>query len=307
MIQYVNSIGAAPRARRSPPVGPAVTTRAVAHHGRAPYLFPLGVMADRGSAPTVGAGDASVPPESGTRDDEGFHWLVGGGAPSGEPESAAVEDLVAMAAHDLNGVLGSILALAESSRERGDAAARAADLDDIADASRAAIDLVGVLAQAVGPSPIGSVTSPVEPIVRRAVRLAVWKQRRAASAAVEPTIDVEGDGGQVACRPVDLLRVVLNLVTNALEAGERGVPVQVALRLRTRAGEICLEVSDDGAGIAPAALERVSQPYVTTKEGGAGLGLAVVAAGATALGGRLGVRSEVGIGSTFRLVLPRAA
>lgn len=110
-----------------------------------------------------------------------------------------------------------------------------------------------------------------------------------------------------------LRQVLSNLVTNAVKFTRRG---EVVVRLSLDGGPgsatdtLCLEVADDGIGIAPAVLDRIfepfSQAYATTARefGGTGLGLVIARRITELLGGRLTVRSEEGVGSTFRVYLP---
>ncbi|WP_437591917.1 ATP-binding protein [Sorangium sp. So ce1000] len=108
-----------------------------------------------------------------------------------------------------------------------------------------------------------------------------------------------------------LAQVFLNLIVNAAQAIPEGLAEQNEIELSTRfdaEGSVVVEVRDTGAGIAPEALERIFDPFYTSKESGEGLGLglAICHAIVTALGGRIEVDSRPGKGSTFRLVLPAA-
>ena len=67
--------------------------------------------------------------------------------------------------------------------------------------------------------------------------------------------------------------MLLNLVRNGLEAMPEGGRLVIAARRAT--GGVALSVSDDGPGIAATDLERMFEPYFTTKAGGTGLGLAI--------------------------------
>src|SRR5581483_3742517 len=102
-----------------------------------------------------------------------------------------------------------------------------------------------------------------------------------------------------------LRQIVINLLTNAFDAVERGG--QVALGASCEADDVLVSVTDTGAGIAPEDLRRIFEPFYTTKGRGkgTGLGLAICRELAAALGGSITVRSAQGEGSTFVVRLPR--
>ncbi len=102
-----------------------------------------------------------------------------------------------------------------------------------------------------------------------------------------------------------LMRVVTNLVGNAIKFTPRGGSVGV--QVRDWGAEIELRVTDTGEGIAADALPRIFDPYRQAHAGrnGSGLGLAVVKGFVDAHGGRVVVESEVGKGSVFVVTLPR--
>ncbi len=87
-----------------------------------------------------------------------------------------------------------------------------------------------------------------------------------------------------------------------------GVPEAVARGVGRAGDYVSIEVSDTGAGIAQADLERIFDPFFSTKGvgQGAGLGLSMVFGFAKQSGGSVDVRSEEGSGTTFRIFLPRA-
>jgi two-component system, NtrC family, nitrogen regulation sensor histidine kinase NtrY len=101
-----------------------------------------------------------------------------------------------------------------------------------------------------------------------------------------------------------VLQVLLNLVRNALDAMPSGGTLRVEARREDEG--VGFEVSDTGAGIAPDDLDRIFEPYFTTKESGTGLGLAIARRIAEEHGGRLEARSERGAGAAFTLWLPAA-
>jgi signal transduction histidine kinase len=67
---------------------------------------------------------------------------------------------------------------------------------------------------------------------------------------------------------------------------------------------VAIEVEDSGVGIPPAVVDRVFNPFFSTKESGTGLGLALTHKIIEDHGGSIDVRSTPGVGTTFRLVLP---
>ena len=99
-----------------------------------------------------------------------------------------------------------------------------------------------------------------------------------------------------------VLQVVGNLISNAFEATPDGGTV--SLELAQRNGSVHVSVEDSGPGIPEEKRERLFRPFVSETGGGTGLGLAIAKELSTALGGSLELRSEVGKGSRFELVLP---
>jgi signal transduction histidine kinase len=106
-------------------------------------------------------------------------------------------------------------------------------------------------------------------------------------------------------------QVLLNLIVNAAQAMSEGHADRNELRVATRTkddGRAIVEVSDTGSGIPKEILERIFDPFFTTKSVGVGtgLGLSICHRIVAELGGQIEVDSEVGRGTTFRLVLPAA-
>ena len=105
--------------------------------------------------------------------------------------------------------------------------------------------------------------------------------------------------------PYQLRQVLLNIVTNAIQAVGRDGTVEI--RIDGDPDAVTVAVIDNGPGIPPEYVERIFEPFFTTKgEGeGTGLGLAVSRGIVEKLGGRIEVDSRPGDGCTFRVVLPR--
>ncbi len=107
-------------------------------------------------------------------------------------------------------------------------------------------------------------------------------------------------------------QVFLNLLVNAAQAIPEGHASQNEIRVVTRTderGRAVVEVSDTGAGISPEVLPRIFEPFFTTKAVGVGtgLGLSICHSYVQAMGGDIHVRSELGRGTTFQVVLPAIA
>jgi two-component system NtrC family sensor kinase len=110
---------------------------------------------------------------------------------------------------------------------------------------------------------------------------------------------------QVSLNPQELQQVLVNLTVNAIHAVE---PDRGLVRIATRAWEdrgVCIVVSDNGAGIAPGDLDKVFNPFFSTKQErqGTGLGLSISYSLVRRYGGRITVRSEPGKGAEFTVWL----
>jgi signal transduction histidine kinase len=99
-----------------------------------------------------------------------------------------------------------------------------------------------------------------------------------------------------------VLQIISNLLTNAFRWTPDGGSIE--LSLGSDNGAVSVDVSDNGPGIKPEEQERIFRPFWSRDGSGTGLGLTIANELAVALGGRVEVRSEVGKGSRFRLVLP---
>jgi nitrogen fixation/metabolism regulation signal transduction histidine kinase len=121
------------------------------------------------------------------------------------------------------------------------------------------------------------------------------------AAGVILRLDLAADLRAIQADPGQLGRALQNLVLNAIDA----MPSGGALTIRTAAqeGGVRLEVSDTGQGLTQEECDRLFTPYYTTKTHGTGLGLAIVQSVISDHGGKIGVRSEPGKGTTFLIDL----
>jgi two-component system sensor histidine kinase HydH len=106
--------------------------------------------------------------------------------------------------------------------------------------------------------------------------------------------------------PNQVTQAVLNLMLNALHASQSGGAVAIRAAWRPKEGEVEIQVTDNGPGIAPEVQEKVFEPFYTTRERGTGLGLAIVRKIAENHDGSVSVESPPpgkGRGTRFRLLL----
>jgi signal transduction histidine kinase len=117
----------------------------------------------------------------------------------------------------------------------------------------------------------------------------------------EELVPLEGDPGR-------LSQVIDSLLSNALKFTPPGGRVEVRLTAESEA--VCVEISDTGMGVKSADQEHLIERFFRSSEAttkaiqGTGLGLSIVAALVEAHGGSIDVESEIGVGTTFRVVLP---
>jgi two-component system, NtrC family, sensor kinase len=108
------------------------------------------------------------------------------------------------------------------------------------------------------------------------------------------------------CYPAKINQVVMNLLSNAIDASRENSKVMVRTR-STPAGDVEIQVEDQGTGIQPEALPRIFDPFYTTKPPGqgTGLGLSISYGIVQDHGGRIDIKSEVGKGTCFTVRLPK--
>jgi two-component system NtrC family sensor kinase len=141
----------------------------------------------------------------------------------------------------------------------------------------------------------------VSAVLKSSARL-VTHQRRGDH--IEIKLDLEDDLPTVNADEGQLQQAIIALATNAIDAMKVGG--LLVLRAFSDQSRVVVEVQDTGHGIAPEDVSKIFEPFFTTKEvgKGTGLGLAVCYGIISEHGGRLSVRSNVGIGTTFSIFLP---
>jgi two-component system sensor histidine kinase FlrB len=132
-------------------------------------------------------------------------------------------------------------------------------------------------------------------------QVAQWL-RPALRTGVRLTIRTEAPGLTVRANAPSLVSAVLNLATNALQASEGVMHLELLAR-RTREGRAEIVVSDDGPGVPLHLRERIFEPFFTTRARGNGIGLAIVKSVVEAHAGGVSL-AETPRGATFIIDLP---
>lgn len=227
---------------------------------------------------------------------------------SGQLERAerveAVGQLAAGIAHNINNLLAAILPNVEYALGLVSGEAREA-LTAALDASMQARGVVQSLLSLARKTPSDSgqpaEVSAVLASVEKLCRMTLPREIDLQFSALAP--------GHAAMSASDLEQTVLNLVLNARDAVESSKVRRISVvAKRPTPHAITLQVTDTGAGMTEEVRRRAFEPFFTTKSPhrGTGLGLANVVARVREAGGQLDCQSEVGVGSTFTLVLPSA-
>jgi signal transduction histidine kinase len=225
----------------------------------------------------------------------------------GDERMASLGRLARSVAHDVNNVLGALdlIGVALEADARTDVAGHGAEVRRTVDFGSRLVEqllLFGRESAAAGESiDLGPVLQQIQPVLVRLLR----------GARLELDIAV-AEGAFVLVVEAELKQVVLNLCVNAAEAVAAGGLVRIELR-EPRADEpisptsIVLSVGDNGRGMDAKTQEHIFEPYFSTKPAGHGIGLATVYGIVKRAGGAILVDSSVGVGTTFRIVLPRVA
>jgi two-component system, NtrC family, sensor kinase len=217
---------------------------------------------------------------------------------------AAIGELAAGVAHEINNPLFAILGLTEFLLKESEEGSKAhTRLELIQQTGLEIKEIVRALLDFARENAEERHDVSLEDVVRSTVDLV---RRTNAHKGVELVDDYDGSDVCVNASPNQLKQIFLNLIANARQAMPAGGTVSVDVR---RVGDLAIAtVSDDGPGIEPALVERIFEPFFTTKRvtGGTGLGLSVSLGIAEAHGGQLTVTTEPGRGATFTLCLPIA-
>jgi two-component system sensor histidine kinase HydH len=128
-------------------------------------------------------------------------------------------------------------------------------------------------------------------------------QQEAMAKNIHIQLNLTPDSALADIDPDRLAQCLLNLYLNALQAMENGGQLTIASSIK-EVGAVTIDIKDSGSGIRSEDLNKIFDPYFTTKPKGTGLGLAIVHKIIEAHHGQINVSSATGQGSVFSIVLP---
>jgi len=220
----------------------------------------------------------------------------------------ALGEMASSIAHEINQPLTAIVSYADASRKLIDTG----DCDDetlshalkqISEQGKRAGQIIRRLREFVRKKePRRSEIDLIE-LIKEAVALTAHDADRYGISVV---FDLQAQPSMAMVDRLQIEQVILNLVRNGIEAindtGRRDGEIRIGNRVEN--GCVYIAISDNGAGIDPAGLDSVFEPFVTTKDTGTGLGLSISQSIAEAHGGALSLEPNSGCGVTFTLMLP---
>ncbi len=229
----------------------------------------------------------------------------------------AIGALAGGIAHDFNNILFPLIGFAEMLQNEISQDSKLRDFtDEILNAALRAKELVKQILTFSRETEKEIRPLQIQLILKEVIKLA----RSTLPASIHIHQRIDNQCGLVSVDPTHIHQIAMNLITNALHAMEdSGGTLTVALREITcsphdrpspllEPGEyVLLSIADTGCGMSPAVMERIFDPYFTTKpkDKGTGLGLSVVHGIVKSYNGDITVRSEKGQGTVFNIYLPR--
>jgi len=225
---------------------------------------------------------------------------------------ASLGEVAAGLTHEIKNPIAGVIAALDLLRSEADAG-EIELLDQMLSELRRVTSTVDSLLRLARPRPPQRSKVDLKRVVREVASLFNARLRRQ---GVTLDVAIDDDVPALSLDSGLMVQLLVNLLTNSMQATDRGGKIGVTLRCADRS--VCatrvaqtllsvpveLSVSDSGRGIEPAALEHIFVPFYTTKEEGTGLGLAICRQIVEQHGGTIEVQSEVGRGTTIVVRLP---
>ncbi len=217
---------------------------------------------------------------------------------------ASIGQLAAGVAHELNNPLGTILLLSDVMRKQTDPQdSRHADLGMIMDETmrckRIVSDLLNFARQQEVLAQETDLHALLDQVIKNTSRQDAFKHVTIVRDYHDAPLVIQAD-------PAQIQQVFINLLNNAAEAIEGGGRITISTR-QVDAEFVEIKVADTGSGISEESMGKIYTPFFTTKEvgKGTGLGLAIVYGIIKMHRGQISLQSQVGVGTTFSILLPK--
>lgn len=215
-------------------------------------------------------------------------------------------ELATALAHELNQPLAAITSYSDASLNKlraGDASSDALErnLKQISTQAQRAGKVIQELRSFLAKGELEKAPTDLNALTRRALEL-LAADARAANVGLES--DPAASLPQVMAAPLSIEHVLVNLVSNGIEAVRDGRAGEGKVAVRTRVDDhsVMVSVSDTGPGIAPEAVEKIFEPFYTTKVNGLGMGLRISRSIVESHGGR--IWAEPGPRGAIHFTLP---
>lgn len=213
---------------------------------------------------------------------------------------AVLGELAAVMAHEIRTPIGILRSSAQMLAREPNLGEEARELTGFIESETERLNrLVSTLLDSARPRSPNLQPDDLHAIIHHSVDLLA---SQAEKNGISVSLHLAGKPALVACDAEQMTQVLLNLILNALQIVPTGG--QVDISSRETAGSLIIEIADNGPGIPPEELGRVFDPFFTKREGGVGLGLAVVQQIIESHGGKIRAdKSPLG-GAWFIITLP---
>lgn len=207
--------------------------------------------------------------------------------------------MAAVLAHEIRNPLGTVKGFVQLALEKADAPVKPLLDPVLAEIARMEALVRDLLLYGRSPTPVMKLVPWQE------IRSRLEASTRAILDGKQVRLTVEEADGALYLDPDLASHILVNLVRNSVEAmGDR--PGSISITKQMRPGEkVVVAVSDDGPGIPEEALDRLFEPFYTTKVTGTGLGLPIAKKLTEAIGGRLEIQNRPEGGVEARLIFPQ--
>jgi signal transduction histidine kinase/FixJ family two-component response regulator len=163
------------------------------------------------------------------------------------------------------------------------------------------IDTTGQTLDFARPGRVGKKSTHLNQLLRETLVLVNKQLQRN---KIDTSLNLASDLPSIWVVPDQIKQVFLNLILNAVDVMPNGGHLTLTTRYLASDSEVMVALVDTGPGVPPEILDRIYEPFFSTKEAGTGLGLSISYSIVEAHGGYIELESKEGAGSTFAVYLP---